>query len=218
MRLTKYIIEESEYSLDDVLKYTNKNFLTIIKKNDFIYRGSKPKNKDIIKLVVRKNRQPRDIDFHVHMLMDDLFKQKFGWKARSEGVFVCSDPYEASVYGSVYLFFPIGSYKFIWSKKIRDLFRVLVSNIPKNISVFVYFKREYEEEYMGSRTGFYTYLYDKHKDKFKEYLEKVVIPLYTDKNLQEVFKYRSEISFKCKEYFLVNVSYKDKIREMIKNE
>jgi hypothetical protein len=37
---------------------------------------------------IRKNRKPLDTPLQIHNYWNNLFQKKFGWKVRSEGVFV----------------------------------------------------------------------------------------------------------------------------------
>jgi hypothetical protein len=58
----------------------------------------------------------------LHDYLDEQFKKKFGWKARSEGVFCVRSKQIAYNYGNPYSVFPIGNYKYIYSNKIHDLY------------------------------------------------------------------------------------------------
>lgn len=49
-----------------------------------------------------------------------FFEQKFGWKVRN-GVFTTGDIMHSQWFGRSYLFFPIGNFKFVWSKTIKDI-------------------------------------------------------------------------------------------------
>ena len=67
-----------------------------------------------------KNREPRSTSFEAHNKLDDLFFQSYGWRARSEGVFV--DQYKDNEYGTyLYLFFPKGKFTYLWHPTIMDL-------------------------------------------------------------------------------------------------
>jgi hypothetical protein len=71
--------------------------------------------------IPRTDRVPLDTPKAIHDILDKEFKKKFGWKVRSEGVFVTSVQYMASAYGEVVMFFPVNGYKYVWSPEIFDL-------------------------------------------------------------------------------------------------
>lgn len=68
----------------------------------------------------RQDRRPQDMPIEIHNKYDELFLEKFGWKARSEGVFVAGG--DRTSYGTPFFFFPVNGYKFIWSPAIFDLY------------------------------------------------------------------------------------------------
>lgn len=72
------------------------------------------------KLLLLTDRTPSDVGMKIHNKYDELFYEKFGRKARSEGVFASG--YKRKSYGKSYMFFPVNGYKFIWSPAIFDLY------------------------------------------------------------------------------------------------
>lgn len=186
MRLQQYINEEKTEDLQafvNMIKSDCKPFLREMKKaNRFLFRGydaedsygSDKTNIIYYKKKPRKDRKPKDMYPNTHKKLDDLFNEKFGWRARSNGVFCTGDRGTAAAYGSSHIVFPIGQFRFVWSPKIGDLY----TEIRKHIS---------------SRPG---------KSSVPD-LEKIV-DTYTDKDLAKAIKQMHEISLKCKEYYLVN--------------
>jgi hypothetical protein len=81
---------------------------------------------NILKMDVRKDRQPKDMSLDMQRIFDHMFFKKFGWKPRSEGVFALpqSEILDDATYnyGKQFIFFPIGIYKYIWSSRIIDLY------------------------------------------------------------------------------------------------
>jgi len=69
-----------------------------------------------------KNRIPTDTPGNIHKLLDDLFLQKFGWRARSDALFCSGDMAQAGFYGATYEIYPANGFKFVWSERIRDLY------------------------------------------------------------------------------------------------
>jgi hypothetical protein len=89
---------------------------------DFLYSG-RGEHKDVIMIKkVRDNRIPSDMNEELSEIFDDVFYDKFGFNARSNAIFCTGDYNEAMRYGNVYLIFPVGKYKFIYSKTIKDLY------------------------------------------------------------------------------------------------
>jgi len=92
------------------------------KKNKaYLYRGYNS-NQLYLTKTPRIDRRPMDMPKEVHDLFDNAFKKEFGWKVRSEGAFVTTQHRKANGYGDVYLFFPVNSYKYVYSPTVHDLF------------------------------------------------------------------------------------------------
>lgn len=137
MKLNKYITEENQKIVQwgpplwQELQKNCKQFLKdysktgLSKKGIWIWRGA-GQNVDFVKgfkeIIPRVDRKPKDMSYELHHHFDSEFYHKFGWYARSEGVFTTSKLSEAKNYGNPYLFFPSGRYKFIWSPTIDDLY------------------------------------------------------------------------------------------------
>ena len=115
---------------------TPEEIVTVLKKDcskflkearGVFWRGSRtgtldPRQHDIMKLSPRTDRQPRNTPKKVHDALDRYFLDEYGWKARSEGVFATRSGDHAGVYGPRWMIFPIGNYKYVWSRDIVDLF------------------------------------------------------------------------------------------------
>lgn len=129
MRLYEYISKKddvgdrnSDELLDKMLTMVEKDCQPFLKQaNNLFFRGTKHKMKDdyINKMTARKDRKPLDSPMTIHKESDKIFKEKFGWKARSEGVFA-STSYHVGSYGKVWMFFPIGNFKYVWSPTVTD--------------------------------------------------------------------------------------------------
>jgi hypothetical protein len=87
--------------------------------NNLLYSGRSDKG-DLFIGTVRQDRKPRNTDKERHSIADTLFLKHFGFKARSNAVFVTGSEMEASYYGTSYMVFPMGSYQFVWSPQVRD--------------------------------------------------------------------------------------------------
>jgi hypothetical protein len=123
MRLQHYILNEESIDIDDIYVKC-KPFMKDLLKNyklHFAYRGYSSGD-DVIFRKTRKNRNPKDTYPEIQTLLDKMFMKKFGVKPRSQGVFATPVKNDSGAYGVTYLFFPVGSYKLIWSSEIRDLY------------------------------------------------------------------------------------------------
>lgn len=90
-----------------------------------IFRGMKYTS-DYLQNPVRQDRRPSSTPTFVHHAIDDWFDDRFGIKARSNAMFATGDFRIAGHYGGnlqkVYAVFPIGDFKFVWSRQVGDLF------------------------------------------------------------------------------------------------
>ena len=134
MRLKSYINENTNIAqkitreCSDILSLPNP--LTL-------YRGSKKEVNIANRFIPRTDRIPSDIKMEIHNEYDKLFYEKFGWKARSEGVFASGS--KRISYGKPYLFFPVNGYKFVWSPDIFDLYTSKfnsITNIEKGFKAY----------------------------------------------------------------------------------
>lgn len=108
-------------------------------KSNFLYSGRKSSDFLITKKI-RKNRKPLHTPELIHNKLDDMFKEKFGIKARSNSLFTYTDWYSVDYYGNPYYVFPVGKkYRFIWNNKVGDLFveleKMLKNEFKKKFNV-----------------------------------------------------------------------------------
>jgi len=89
---------------------------------DFLYSGRNDYKKVFIKKV-RDNRYPMDTNYDIHQLYDEEFLNSFGFRARSNAIFCIGNVDTANGYGNkVYMIFPMGNYRFVYSEDISDLY------------------------------------------------------------------------------------------------
>jgi hypothetical protein len=187
MRLNNYLNENTTFQDEFIYKLLKKycsEYLEIVKDSRFLFRGTR----DIVipgkAIKPRIDRKPKDMDYNIHELYDKAFYDKFGWKARSEGVFATTDHYDVKIaYGTPYYFWPFDGFKFIWSNRIKDLYNYTVFEINdfSDIPVIVDFVND-------------------------------TVKLYKDTDLKRALECEVEIMFKCKAYYLTTNSYVDFIR------
>lgn len=151
MRLNKYLINEigmyqvgdKRYSshqegwwefsqnrwpaIRDRIKSDCKPWLSAIRKchNRVLFRGvrGKDQDKDLhFAKTVRQTRKPLDTSRAVSDILDDNFEKAFGWRPRSQSMFAVKDYSVAQAYGTPYMVFPVGKFRFLWSFEIPDLY------------------------------------------------------------------------------------------------
>jgi len=71
---------------------------------------------------IRSDRDPKDTPSWLHRKLDKMFNKKFGIKARSNSLFCTGSAGQAQGYGDIFVIFPKGPYKIIWSDEVPDLF------------------------------------------------------------------------------------------------
>ena len=150
MKVQELLTEGSNQTLDSFLLKNCKSFLSLLDDDgetfgvrEFpLYRGMSSHSsisgtpiiltddgkelKCYIK-TVRRDRYPTDTPADISERLDDALKDKFGWRPRSEGLFCF--PHEgrhaAAEFGAVYQIFPMGSMKFVYNPKRKDVTRTL---------------------------------------------------------------------------------------------
>jgi len=183
MRLNNYLNEELEKTYNKIKKECS----TIIDfykawtgREHFFWRGSH-KHWSWDKITPRTDRQPKDLPQQLHDELNWDFNQKFGWKVRSEGVFVTSSREQARTYGKPYIFFPANGFKYVFNPKITDLYVDLIAmGILRNDQV---------EEF----TWYF------HKED--------IVNGYKSNQLAEAFRNSVEVAFKCKYYYLIHETF-----------
>ena len=145
-----------------------------------LWRGAK-KLIDVYQISFpRADRNPTDTPRDIQNMLDKIFLKKFGWKARSQGVFGTGSKSFAAMYGKPYMVFPMGEFKFIWSPEIKDLYTDVIEK--------------------DMRYGDWGKLPDKGFSKIEEVIESS----YTDKDWHSAIGSQNEIMIKCHSYYLVN--------------
>jgi hypothetical protein len=171
MKFTEYIDESSkrELKLYGMIQSLYKNCAPFIKElrksgeNKVLWRGTNKISTTTIKQVTpRQDRAPKDMPVEIHDELDVRFKKKFGWMARSEGVFITSQRASAETYGDGYIFFPVGKYEYLYNPFISDLY----SEVDSDLDIYNAFvegenaewEMEWENEYGENEYGTWYYL------------------------------------------------------------
>lgn len=93
----------------------------------YIFRGINTMSSKYISRSVRKSRKPMDTPYPLHNLADEWFTKHFGYPYRSAGLFTTGNARDAYDYGSLFMVFPTGNIRFVWSPKYGLLFEQLMS-------------------------------------------------------------------------------------------
>lgn len=178
MRFEKFINESvtigtttyTEKQVNEILKSwpkvvkESKDFLKELKlrnKDNLMYRGSN-RSRDFGRKKVRTDRSPKDMPIQAHDALDDAFKDLYGWRARSEGLFCTGRKSTASSYGTAQIVFPIGRYEYLWSDNITDLYSYtddgasVIQEDPDDYEVNSW-NDDWETEYGENNDGYWYY-------------------------------------------------------------
>lgn len=191
MRYIKYLNENLDryFMNNEVFDLASNNKL-------YLYRGTYNNINPYQIINRRTDRKPKDMPKQLHYDLDEAFKKKFGWKARSTGVFTTGEKMNAEEHGDAYIFIPIKPYKILWSPKIFDLFTVIdghgrfLKKAERKILL------RYDEMEASD---------DEHED-YMEIIDKL-INTYTDKNIKQAILSKNEIIFDCNSYILFDEEY-----------
>ena len=189
----------------------------------FFYRGFHGSlHQEMVRKSVRTDRKPTDTPKAISKYVDDEFQKKFGWRVRSEGAFATSDRMRSSGYGTTFIFFPIGKYKYVWSEEVTDMYtylggrflkyieNVFIGNDDDLVSAYPHMKKEPEEafeDYMERRRNEII-------GNFKGTVEKAM-NTFQSGNMKSAMKSQSEVVFQCKEYYAVKEIYDFSLYELM---
>lgn len=136
----------------------------------------------------RTDRKPTDTPKYLHDIVDDVFEEEWGYRARSESVF-CTSDWQTIMkkYGPSGIVIPIGTFDFLWSKKINDLWEDYLSEIESGMS----------------------HLQDW---QIKDHIENTLPELYTSRDLHAAIKSGHEVMIKCKQYYFIQDTHTPKFR------
>jgi len=213
----QYLTEEKKFpNLLDILKKDCKPFLEEAKGNGLLFRGvndlGTPKKVSIpwvidgmepgepinlYKKAVRNDRQPKDSSVLAHNIVNEWFKDEFGYPARSETIFCIGmigkygDESAGIVrkYGTPRVVFPIGKFEYVWATDVHDLFQQLHAMQTPNIS---------EEEL---------------RKKIHRFLDHAD---YSHRYLKNALNQGNEIMVRCKNYYAIDVEHAYDLKEWMK--
>jgi hypothetical protein len=200
--LNNYLKEEKEVELLilHALDRDCKPFLRELKgTNGFVYRGNTQTIESIKKFSpnVDKGRVPVAASKELHELVNVASDHMFGWKFR-DGVPTSTSYGWADSFGQAYMFFPIGAYKYVYSPNVTD-FNFEFANA---VDAETWMWRGWQRNLKGSEA------IDWMISKLKDFR-------YTDTDLRKMLSGNAEVSFNCREYYLVHPNYGVKIEKYL---
>jgi len=105
------------------IKKDCKPIVSIMRKTKkFLWRGMAGDNEGFVIKTPRQDRNPTDTPTRVHKEFDRQYKLRYGWKPRSEGVFVSNKEVGTTGYGPKHVIFPVGRFQYTWALDINDFF------------------------------------------------------------------------------------------------
>jgi len=198
-------LEIREFLLENCMPFINKMRKDVV---PFLFYRGIPDYINDIEDFINDRTTYKDSGRRLHDLMNKYGEEKFGWKIRN-GVFATNNLVEANRFtlnqydddeGSINICIPIGEFNFVYSQEVVDLTEKVADDfmwvyiswmyknhpkiLPNNdpLSEFNSYKDEYDKDY-------------------DEYIQNLV-KTYKDKNLGGADNV--EVSFDCKEYYLIN--------------
>ena len=208
MRLNKYINEskividtEDPDEIASILRNSCSKYLHMLNSisgrmgKKMIYRGISNTKSNFMQVTPRKDRKPLDTPPIIHNYLDDLFKKKFGWKARSEGVMTSTRP--RRMYGRMYYFFPADGFKFLYSNEVNDLYMDLEDRLQM-------IDDPYSDELLSLDT---ITLDDLMKPEVQKIAKKLIDTYQQNKNFKDVYSHSTEIMWKCKYYYVLSADW-----------
>lgn len=176
----------------------------------------------IHKRKTRIDRDPKDTNKFIHDDVNDIFEKKFNIRLRSDSVFATKHLGSTEGYGSSYIFFPIGDFKFFYSKYYADLYSE-ISNEPWYIyaisnDIRAALEHEYQEDPLYRKDFDTDREYQDYLEKmkkrmkleYKEFLDNVEKTYQQGETFSDIVT--EEVMFVCDSYYLVELEY---LKDMI---
>jgi hypothetical protein len=213
MRFSEYVNEANNIvddweSLKRTIEKDCKPFIREIRgANSLLLKGVKQVPETYKSRSARNDNRPRISDPDLQERMNTLSKKLFGWNIREEGVLTTASYSDASRLGQPVIVFPIGSYKYVWTEDVTDLYTAFeqwetvndVDNLKYGKSYLDHLKEVNKELWL------YTIqpeMYKYHTSDLKRYL--------TMPELKA-----SECIINCKKYYAINYKFNDLIVEYL---
>lgn len=163
---------------------------------------------DVYTMILRKNRLPTDTPLNVHEITDDWMLKKFGERFRSNALFCTPEKLQSMNYGEPFIVLPIGSFSYLWSNKVKDLFhtfnkeRIEKDGKEKSVNELGHFISDVGE--------------DISKEIQNEIIKVLINQEYQTENL--ISNENNEVMLACEKFYIIHPSvYSQFISEEFKN-
>jgi hypothetical protein len=147
----------------------------------FLWRGLAGDDELFVIKTPRKNRYPTDTPTRIHEAFDKQYYEQYGWKPRSEGVFVSNKQRGTIGYGPAHIIFPVSRFQYTWAPEINDFFtysKITILLQPKQNEVDI-----------------------RIAEAIKKYNNNIGIDKFMKKNVP------GEMMIKCKKYYAINYEF-----------
>ena len=192
----QYLSEQEVKSAADLIEAMCKPFLDAVNGNGFLYRGVKglaqaephetSEGFEYAIKTVRQDRKPLDLDPVTHNVVGSVFKERFKWNPRTEGVFAFGEEVnlpDLKAYGEPCVIFPVGEIKYVWSKYVEDLYSDMLGSME-----------------------------DSREETVRQW---IINSEYRDTGLDDAVARSNEIMIKCDKYLAFPIEYKAKLKEAL---
>lgn len=237
MKKYKNFILLEDLSGNEIKEILHRDCQQFLNEGVILYRGMRLDIVDYQLFERRHDRQPTDMPFHIHKILDDLFMKKFGWKARGSGVFATSSINDAKQYTNIipqpgriggfvkrdpYIFVAKGEYDILYNPDVSDLFGYICDDNTEYMDVDSWILKKYNLDFSEEVPNWEDDNGEKYKKMEQEYetdlikfLENIVDGYHSyesqEFDIVDAASNYNEIMFNCDEYYLFNIKYKNEI-------
>ena len=215
------------------MKKECKYAMDLCRKNKaWFYRGLSGHARRVGWRNVRADRRPKDTDPYVHKMFDSTLEELFGWKARSQGLFVTSDYTQAKDFGRPMLVFPTGKFDYVWSPKEEDSINTIQDG-PIRLRFGQDYKKQLEplvdrddamKESIGNVANYYYREGIKGESKLewvntaiRDIMEKMVADDldYSDTGIDKAMDSNHEIMVRSPKYYYFSLDYQPLLKLLV---
>lgn len=145
---------------------------------------------------IRTDRKPLSTRKKLAEIVDSLFYKYHGIKARTGSIFGQASPNITPLYGpEIYLLFPIGNFRYVWSPHIRDMYMKIMDTWKQARDYYI-------QEPLSTHSDMV--------ELFEKYMEPIIKSDYMVTGLDKATRpgrWNNEVMFECKEAYLLPYHY-----------
>jgi hypothetical protein len=185
--INKLLFEDDVY-FNEMMYLVQRDCSEFIKEEFALFKHS-TSTEDYIISSPKTNRRSKDKPSsfrNIDDMLDIYFKEIFGWKPRTEGVFCNPDKDSLIPIGDKYYIFPVDGYKYIWNTKIKSIYSELNKFAQMNYGTNI-IKLSEDKEML--------------KDLFENFSEE--LEFYDNKDL--LYNEKSQVLLGCDKYYMIKL-------------